>query len=305
MNRRHFIAHCGAGIAGLPLVSWAIEAPRARPLRFAFFTDVHARVEWDTPAGMARAAAAINAAKPDFIIAGGDLITDGFQPSAATVAPRWEAYMGMHNALEAEVHPAIGNHDLVAARPEDGTVAADNPRKPFLEHMGLERTWRSFDAAGTHVVFLDTVHITNDTFKYHGFVTDEQLAWLKEDLAGVAADTPIIVVTHMPLLSVFNRARRGNFDPERPNRIVTNNRDVIAAFHARNVVLVLQGHLHVDEFIRYRGTTYITGGAVCGQWWRGPRSGTEEGFGIVTLRPGQVDWQYVDYGWEARRPAGT
>ena len=73
-------------------------------------------------------------------------------------------------------------------------------------------------------------------------------------------------------------------------------------FDRHNLLLVLQGHLHVDEMIRWRGTTFITGGAVCGKWWRGAWHGTREGFGTVTLRRGRVEWEYHSYGWQARRP---
>ena len=54
--------------------------------------------------------------------------------------------------------------------------------------------------------------------------------------------------------------------------------------------------------LRWRNTTFITGGSVCGQWWRGPWQGTPEGFGVMTLRSERVDWDYHTYGWQARRP---
>jgi hypothetical protein len=54
--------------------------------------------------------------------------------------------------------------------------------------------------------------------------------------------------------------------------------------------------------LRWRGTTFITGGAVCGQWWRGPWHGTDAGFGVLTLRPDRVDWEYKEIGWVPRRP---
>jgi hypothetical protein len=58
----------------------------------------------------------------------------------------------------------------------------------------------------------------------------------------------------------------------------------------------------VDEMLRWQGTTFITGGAVCGKWWRGSWHGTPEGFGVVTLRPDRVEWKYKTYGWVAKRP---
>ena len=84
-------------------------------LRFVFMTDLHARTEWETPAALARAAAAINEEGPYLVVVGGDLITDGFQSSAASVEPRWDAYLAMQKLIAAPVWAAIGNHDLVAA----------------------------------------------------------------------------------------------------------------------------------------------------------------------------------------------
>jgi len=56
--------------------------------------------------------------------------------------------MKMHRAIKADIYLARGNHDLVAAIPEDGTPAADNPRAVYLDRMGLERTYYSFNAVG-------------------------------------------------------------------------------------------------------------------------------------------------------------
>lgn len=144
-------------------------------MRLVFHTDIHARTEWDTPHAMARAAVAINAQKPDLVLAGVDLITDGFQSRAAEAAPRWAAYMQMHQAIRADIFPALGNHDLVAARPQGGTPAAENPRSIYLSYMGLERTYYAFDAVGYHFIVLDPIQITQDEYRYHGIIRPEQL----------------------------------------------------------------------------------------------------------------------------------
>ena len=106
----------------------------------------------------------------------------------------------------------------------------------------------------------------------------------------------------MPLLTAFYQATEGTECPAPANRAVVNNLEVLERFAGRNLLLVLQGHLHVDEMLRWRDTTFITGGAVCGRWWRGEWHGTREGFGVVTLRRDRVEWEYVTYGWHARRP---
>jgi 3',5'-cyclic AMP phosphodiesterase CpdA len=253
---------------------------------------------------MAKAAAAINARQADVVIAGGDLITDGFQSSAESVAPRWDTYRRMHDSIHPRPYPVLGNHDLVAAIPEDGASPAADPRAMYREKMGLERTWYSFEAKGHRFFVLDSVQVVGGELKYEGRIPDEQLEWLRGELSPLPAGKPLVLVTHMPLLTGFYQATEGATAPGPANRVVVNNRQVLELFEGRNLEAVLQGHLHVNERLWWRGTTFITGGAICGSWWRGPWHGTEEGFGMLTLADDRVEWEYVDYGWDAQRPAG-
>jgi len=307
ITRRIFINKMITGLAllaggGLIQKGCSRRGSDDRSMRLVFYTDVHARTEWDTPDAMARAADAINDRKADLVIAGGDLITDGFQSSAAKVAPRWDAYLKMQRAITADVYPAMGNHDLVAAIPTDGTSAAENPRAVYLDRMGLQRTYYSFTAAGYHFIVLDSVRVTRDEYQYQGIIGPPQLEWLKRDLAAVPSGSPIIMVTHIPLLTSFFSASKGATYAAQPNRVVVNNREVLETVKDHNLILVLQGHLHVSEMIKWQNTTFITGGAVCGKWWRGAWYDTEEGFYDIALTGNQVACSYIDYGWVAKRP---
>jgi 3',5'-cyclic AMP phosphodiesterase CpdA len=226
------------------------------------------------------------------VIAGGDLITEGFESDPATAARHWQVYLEMHQAIKAPVEPVVGNHDLVAARPVRGEPGPD-PRRVFRHHFGLSRTYRSFDANGYHIILLDSIEITpKGEPPYIGRVDDEQLQWLRTDLEQVDPGQPIIVVSHMPLLTAFYQATAGATTAAPVDRVVVNSRQVLQLFESHNLVLVLQGHLHVNELLRWQSTTFITGGALCGGWWSGPWHGTTAGFGVVTLRRHQVDWQY-------------
>lgn len=309
LSRRQFLARSGSAAALLMSgrhAAWAADTAAAGPLRLAFFTDVHTRLEWDTPQALQLAAAVINREKPDLILCGGDVITEGYESASATVAPRWDAYFEhLHRRLTAPVHVALGNHDVVAVQPADGSPAAADPRAEFRARFGLARTYCAFDLRGYHVIILDPLELTSDEQRYRGFVPPDQLAWLRADVQALDPRTPIILMTHIPLLTAFFQATAGATTPAPANRVVVNSAEVLAAFADRNLLLVLQGHLHVNELLRWRDTTFITGGAVCGKWWRGDWHGTGEGFGLVELADGRVDWRYVDYGWQARRPAGV
>jgi 3',5'-cyclic AMP phosphodiesterase CpdA len=283
--------------------AWPARGSEKGTLRFVFYTDVHARQEWETPTALKMAAQAINRHAPDLVIAGGDLITDGFQSVPSVVMPRWEAYMQLHRRISSDLYPTIGNHDLVGANPEDGSPPEKNPRAMFLAQTGLDRTYYSFDAVGYHFVVLDSIQITQDHFQYHGQIGPEQIEWLKKDLAQTPKGTPIVITTHMPLLTAFYAASAGGTFAAPKNRVVVNNIEILKLIADHNVILVLQGHLHVKEMIRWQNTTFITGGAVCGKWWRGAWYGAQEGFNVITLAGSQVGWDYIDYGWQARRPS--
>jgi len=209
--------------------------------------------------------------------------------------------MAMHRAIRAPVEAILGNHDLVAVQPDDGSEPNFDPRSVFRQKLGLDRTWRVVDANGYRFFLIDSVEISDDDLMYHGRVSEEQLSWLGDELGRTDTNTPIVLVTHIPLLSVIHQAIKGATFAVEASRLVVNNREVLEHFADHNLLLVLQGHLHAEEMLRWQGTTFITSGAICGNKWRGPRYGTPEGFGVLTLRPDRVEWEYKTYGWTARR----
>jgi len=83
---------------------------------------------------------------------------------------------------------------------------------------------------------------------------------------------------------------------------VANTPQVLKALEGHNVIAVLQGHTHVNETVSYKNTQYITSGAVCGNWWHGPRMGTPEGFTVVSLREGKISTRYETYGFRSIDP---
>jgi 3',5'-cyclic AMP phosphodiesterase CpdA len=266
-----------------------------------YYTDVHAINQWDAPKAMQQAVGMINMQRADLIINGGDLIHGGFDLSKQAADARWDAYLAMHDAIEGEIFSTLGNHDLVAVNPSDGSAPSADPRDSFRKRLGLVRTYYSFDALGYHFVVLDSVKTNIRQNHYAGAIEPEQIEWLREDLSKIPTGRPIVAVTHIPLLTSLHAATRGATEAAPEYMVVVNNVEVMETFATHNLILVLQGHLHVNELIRWRNTTFITGGAICGAWWRGPRLGTEEGFGVVTLDGGRVSWEYIDYGWKAGR----
>jgi hypothetical protein len=175
----------------------------------------------------------------------------------------------------------------------------------FRDRLGLPATYRTFERRGYRFILVDSIGMEPGAPTYHGWIGDGQMEWIRSVLAGTAAETPVILATHVPFLTAFYQATLGVTKPPPRSRVIVNAAEVLELFANHNLVLVLQGHTHVDEMIRWRDTTFITGGAVSGRWWRGHWHGTREGFGVVTLDGNRVDWEYVHYGWTSRRPVNA
>ena len=139
-----------------------------------------------------------------------------------------------------------------------------------------------------------------------------QLEWLRADLATTGDETPIVVATHVPLVSAApqyspadDKAAKAMQQQVLANLhgfLVGNARETIACFEGHRVVAVLQGHTHINETVWWRDTPYITSGAVCGNWWHGSRWGTPEGFTVLDLAGGAAHWHYETYGWTSAAP---
>jgi predicted phosphodiesterase len=80
---------------------------------------------------------------------------------------------------------------------------------------------------------------------------------------------------------------------------VANANEVLALFEGHNVIGVLQGHTHINENVEYKGINYITSGAISGNWWKGVRMGTPEGFTVVNIANGKMTTHYETYGFKA------
>lgn len=274
---------------------------------FAHLTDIHMTPKLRAPQGLRQCIQAVNALPNGnaFVLTGGDLIMDALDAEASYVQEQWACFEEAMQALRVPVHHTIGNHDI-GGWSHKGRIAKDAPeygKAYFANKYGQGTTYRSFDHAGWHFILLDSVALDQDSGDYYGWIDDAQVDWLKTDLAKTGKQTPIIVSTHIPFVSVWGQFNADPRKGEGPKGLVNNAHLVRKVLGGYNVKLVLCGHGHVSERIElshFNRTTFIQGGAVCGMWWKGRVAGNPEGFGVVTCRPdGTFTYEYRDYGWVA------
>jgi len=298
LSRRDFVRGAGA-FALLP--AWARAGadapPAAESFTFAHFTDIHIEPELNAARGAAMCFDRINALGPEFALCGGDLVFDSCQVPERRGVDLFDLYQRTVARLAMPVHSVPGNHDILGLSSRSGVAPTDPLYGKRLFEDRIGRRYGSFDYKGWHFVLLDSIGITPER-DFIGLIDAEQVAWLKRDLAAAGPGKPIIVMTHIPLLSAVLQIVP---DPWKnaSKYLVTNSQEILEVFKPYPVKLVLQGHTHIRENVTYNGTQFITSGAVCGNWWKGPRLGHPEGFAMVTVTGNAVSWRYETYGFQA------
>jgi 3',5'-cyclic-AMP phosphodiesterase len=272
--------------------------PKTNPARdfdFVYFTDTHLQPELGAAKGCAKCFHQINEAHPEFCIAGGDQVFDVCEQDLGRAHMLFNLYRQTESELVGKVYHVIGNHDVVGINQRSPVEPGDLEYGKKLYEDNFGKRYYSFDYKGWHFVVLDSIGI--EYYKiFHPHFDGQQLVWLKDDLAAIPPATPVIVVTHVPIVSIL-----GSLTPEGgPGPIVANAYEVHRLLAGHNVKLVLQGHLHVCERSVYAGTEYLIGGAVCGEWWKGKmEDGSSEGYTLCQVRGDEVFTSYVTYPWRA------
>jgi Icc protein len=272
--------------------------PKQNPTQdfdFVFFTDTHLEPELSAAAGCAKCFNQINESAPEFCISGGDQVFDVCEQDLSRAQMLFKLYRQTEAELACKVYHTVGNHDVIGLNQRSPIEPGDPMYGKKLYEDNFGKRYYSFDYKGWHFVVLDSIGI--EYYKiFNAHFDGEQLAWLAADLAATGPVTPVVIITHVPIASML--ASLTSDDNRGP--IVGNAYAVHSLIQKANVKLVLQGHLHLWEKLQYHGTEYLTGGAVCGEWWKGRmEDGTQEGYTLCQVRKGQIFTTYVTYPWVA------
>lgn len=260
-------------------------------------TDIHLQPEKKATEGFLRAIETANQLKPDFVLTGGDLIMDALGQTYSRSDSLYDLYEATIQHFKMPVYNTMGNHENFGLYKQSGVDPAHKEYGKKMYENRIDKPYYSFEYNNWHFIVLDGTSYTED-HRYFGKIDSLQVNWLKNELRSIGKEKPVVVSTHIPLLSVGYQIMRGPTTAFRENLIITNAQEIIKILEDYNVKIVLQGHLHFLEDINYNGIHYITGGAVSGNWWKGARFGMEEGFLQIKIENEDFSWEYIDYEWE-------
>lgn len=260
LRRREFVK--GITLAGIgSLFTGAISAQKTsgpklkRLLRIAHITDVHLSSDNNAPQRFTSCLEDIERHQVDFFLNGGDSImaADYDSITRQQVIDMWDLWRdSLDKFQEVKMYSCLGNHDMWWAAP--------NKKDPMygkqfaMEQLNMPSPYYSFDKAGWHFIVLDS---NNDG---GGALGQEQLQWLTDDLAGLAPETPVLVMSHYPILSVGTHAVGGNHKDALP---ITK----VFYLHRDKNIHCISGHVHLLDRATYNNVQYYCNGSVSGFWW--------------------------------------
>jgi hypothetical protein len=261
--------------AGTAMI-WTVAAgiPRARMVGsaeaagsgFTFVQISDSHLGFDKPANphttetLQQALDAVSAlpVRPAFMIHTGDI-------SHLSKPVQFDTCQQMMRATRLTTYTVPGEHDILA---EDG--------KSYLNRFGRGTKgdgWYSFDQSGVH--FVGLVNVVNLQGNGLGNLGREQLEWLEADLAPLSASTPIVVMAHVPLWTVYEPWGWGTADGSQ----------ALLLLKRFGSVTVLNGHIHqVMQKIEGRVAFHTARSTAFPQ----PAPGTAKGPGPITVPAGTL-----------------
>jgi len=186
-----------------------------------------------------------------------------------------------------------GNHDINFESADDS-----NSDETWARLYGPN--YYSFNYGKVHFVALDNIAYDGEK-RYHGELGEEQLAFLKNDLATVPKDALVVLLMHIPLNTTDDQKEVYDLLDDFPN-----NFTIAAHWHR-------QAHFFLDEEDGWMGKDeqhHLVHATVCGSWWSGAKDengiphatmadGAPNGYSIVTFKDNDYSIRFK----AARRPA--
>lgn len=232
-----------------------IKTDQAVDFTFIHASDPHLSVE--TLDRMRRLREIVAEQQPAFVLLTGDLIKDALRVGEEEATGLYELFVQELAKFPVPVWNTLGNHEIFGIERHHSLVSPEHPLygKQMYRHY-LGPNYYSFDFGGVRFIGLDTVDY--DDLWYRGYVDEVQMAWLQEELASLAPETPVVAFNHIPFLSageIVYGFHEGGPAPSvitvngetRYRHTVGNTREVLSELRQHRFDLALSGHFHARE----------------------------------------------------------
>jgi len=285
-----FVCRCAATalLVGLSALDIALADCASAPLAFGVVADVQYADQDDSGRRHYRASlqklqecvADLNREPLAFTIQLGDIVDRG--------SVNLDRVLAVFNELKMPKYHVLGNHDLSIGR------------ETVLSKLGLTSPYYSFSIGKWRFVALDCSDVSVEggwhensanylqarhwldgleregrpyAEPWNGGVGDQQVQWLKQQLAdAAAADERVVVFGHMPVLAAASADWALLYNHEEIARLLESSGVVVA---------YICGHEHAGGYAKQNGVHYVT--------IQGMVEAPQNGYAVVTLLEDRIE----------------
>lgn len=244
-----------------------------------------------SPAKLAAAVGVFNQQKPDFVISLGDFINNDFHS--------YDTLNALAGRLRMPLYHVLGNHDFAGEK--EKILSTLDLKAPYYSFV--KKKWRFIILDGNDVSLYANKAGSEkhrqaarlyqklqdegapNAYDWNGAVGEEQLEWLRRELAiARKKKEKVVVACHFPLY------------PDDVPELLWNAKEVRTLIESfPNVVAYFNGHVHVSQYFLQNHVHYVT--------FRGMVEEEENAFAIVSVFEDRLEdrLEIKGYGKEVSR----
>ena len=227
LDRRSFIKSTVLTSFSLALPPSILKlwAGQTENLRLGLITDLHRDIIYDADLRLQTFLEEVHRTEVHAKIQLGDF---------AIPKPANASFIASFNQGNIPAYHVLGNHDL-----DEG-----HSKEQAIQAFGMPSAYYAKVIQGVRILVLDGNDPGSPTAKggYASYIGKEQRDWLNQQLEN--SKEPVIVISHQPIAGIYTI----------DNSVEIQN---LLSTHASKIILAVNGHAHVDQFLKVGGVSYL------------------------------------------------
>lgn len=197
----------------------------------------------------------------------------------------FDKYKQVVSKTNVPFYQVIGNHDM-----DYNNRSNELSANSFTAAFGP--THFSFNVGKVHYIVLKDVFYYGFSYRYIGYVDENQLQWLEQDLKSIRPGSTVIVSLHIP--TIYGESEKaGSYTTEMSNSVL--NRQALYKILSSYNTHILAGHSHTQWFTQ--ATPNIAEhvhAAASGAWWQGDvcTDGSPKGYTVYEVNDDNLTWYF-------------
>lgn len=199
-----------------------------------------------------------------------------------------QVYATACETIDLPFYRTIGNHDMDC----EGR-SYETSFHTFEQLFGPVN--HSMNCGNAHYVFLNNNFFAGIGINYIGYLPEQTLRWLEQDLALVPKDKVIFIFMHIAT------GKSANLDEAHFDYDWLNNSRHLFEIVGDRTTHIITGHTHFQLNNEYSDRLFEHNtAAVCGTWWRCEEcmDGTPRGYAVFDVDGTDVRWHYKSAGYD-------